>query len=196
MILYLDCPYEENQKELSIQTQSELSSTESEKSTSESTSTAAKITTSSRAETLTFAAQRNYKYHIGNEEEEDDCIIVANPNDVQVLSLYDVVINNRYGNVDYQEEYDEAPAKSSGSNTTLTESTSTSTPSTTSSPGAAGANPIEQLLKVVEFLAFSEEDQDPLTWLDEFDEACIANHITEARRFDILPSHLKGPAYT
>lgn len=50
--------------------------------------------------------------------------------------------------------------------------------------------------KVAEFSMFSRGDQDPLTWLDEFDEAYIANHITKARRFNILHSYLKGPAYT
>ncbi|CAG8796514.1 35709_t:CDS:2, partial [Gigaspora margarita] len=50
--------------------------------------------------------------------------------------------------------------------------------------------------KVVNFLTFSGGDQDPLTWLDEFDEAYVANHISKVRRFDILPSYLKGPAYT
>ncbi|KAF0450133.1 gag-pol fusion protein [Gigaspora margarita] len=49
--------------------------------------------------------------------------------------------------------------------------------------------------KVVNFPTFSGGDQDLLIWLDEFDEACIANHISKARRFDILLSHLKGPAY-
>ncbi|CAG8820074.1 11188_t:CDS:2, partial [Gigaspora margarita] len=54
-------------------------------------------------------------------------------------------------------------------------------------PRAAIVNPIDQLL---------QSNQNLLTWLDEFDEACVANHISEVRRFDILPSHLKGPAYT
>ncbi|CAG8833240.1 42920_t:CDS:2, partial [Gigaspora margarita] len=172
--LYLDCPYKENQKKLSIQTRSEFSSTESEKSTSELTSITSKMTTSSRAETSIFAAQCNVRrlddyddlINLNFEkEEEDNYIIVANPDNEQVLSLHNVVTNNRYENADYQEEYDE----------------STSTLSTTPSPGAAGANPMRQLLKAVEFLIFSGEDQDLLTWLDEFDEACIANHITEAR---------------
>ncbi|CAG8828904.1 18812_t:CDS:1, partial [Gigaspora margarita] len=50
--------------------------------------------------------------------------------------------------------------------------------------------------KVINFPTFSGGDQDPLTWLDEFDEAYVANHISKVRRFDILLSHLKGPAYT
>lgn len=48
-----------------------------------------------------------YEYHISNEEEEDDCIIVVDSDDVQVLPLHDVVTDNRYRNVNYQEEYEE-----------------------------------------------------------------------------------------
>ncbi|KAF0452392.1 hypothetical protein F8M41_001901 [Gigaspora margarita] len=57
--LDLNCPYEENQKKLSIQTRSELSSTESEKLITESIES--KMTTSPRAEMSTSAAQCNVR---------------------------------------------------------------------------------------------------------------------------------------
>ncbi|RIB14350.1 hypothetical protein C2G38_2195419 [Gigaspora rosea] len=48
-----------------------------------------------------------YKIQLNEEEENDDRIVIPDPDNVQVLPLHDVVTDNRYGNVDYQGEYEE-----------------------------------------------------------------------------------------
>src|SRR3954470_23574062 len=50
--------------------------------------------------------------------------------------------------------------------------------------------------KLVDIPTFKGGEQDPLIWLNEFDEGCNANRISEQRRFEILPSYLKGIAHT
>ncbi|KAF0537687.1 gag-pol fusion protein [Gigaspora margarita] len=168
--------------------------------------------------------------------EDNDHMVIINPDDAPILPLHDVVTDNRYGNVDYQNEYEESPPSQRRPLTPVRipppSRRTVPIPRRSQLPpnppmqqfrpqpppahGAIAANPMDQLIqsmnnlilamkdnasqpreaKVVKFPIFSSGDQDPLTWLDEFDEACVTNHITEVRRFDILPSHLKGPAYT
>ena len=50
--------------------------------------------------------------------------------------------------------------------------------------------------RLVELPIFKGGEQDPLTWLNDFYDACTANNITEERMLTILPAYLKGTAYT
>ena len=43
---------------------------------------------------------------------------------------------------------------------------------------------------------FHTESQDPITWLVDFQDACVANHINEEHQLEILPAYLKEVAYT
>ena len=43
---------------------------------------------------------------------------------------------------------------------------------------------------------FRAGSQDPMTWLVDFQDACIANHINGERRLEIIPTYLKGTTYT
>ena len=45
-------------------------------------------------------------------------------------------------------------------------------------------------------LHISAGDQDLITWLDAFKQACVANNIAEDRRLAIAASYLKGTALT
>ncbi|KAF0462180.1 gag-pol fusion protein [Gigaspora margarita] len=46
-----------------------------------------------------------YEIQLNKEEENDDHIVIADPNDVLVLPLHDVVTDNQYGNINYQNKY-------------------------------------------------------------------------------------------
>ncbi|KAF0510826.1 hypothetical protein F8M41_018408 [Gigaspora margarita] len=48
-----------------------------------------------------------YEIRLDEGEEDDDRIVIMDPDDAPILPLHDVVTNNRYGNVDYQNEYEE-----------------------------------------------------------------------------------------
>lgn len=50
--------------------------------------------------------------------------------------------------------------------------------------------------KLVDLPTFRGGEQDPLTWLDEFNNACTANHISATRKLEIIPSYLKGIAHS
>ena len=50
--------------------------------------------------------------------------------------------------------------------------------------------------RLVDFPTFSGGDQDPITWLDGFKQACIANNVEEDRMLAIAASYLKGTALT
>jgi hypothetical protein len=50
--------------------------------------------------------------------------------------------------------------------------------------------------KLVSFPEFRGGEQDPLQWLEDFENACAANRITERRMFEIVPLYLKGMATT
>jgi len=49
--------------------------------------------------------------------------------------------------------------------------------------------------QLVQLPIFKGGEQDPLQWIQEFDAACLANHITEERRIEIVPAYLKGLAH-
>jgi hypothetical protein len=50
--------------------------------------------------------------------------------------------------------------------------------------------------KLVDIPTFRAGAQDPMTWLVDFQDACVANHVNEERRLEILPAYLKGIAHT
>jgi hypothetical protein len=39
-------------------------------------------------------------------------------------------------------------------------------------------------------------NQDPIAWLEEFMRACNENGIQDARKLEVVPTYLKGPAST
>jgi len=55
---------------------------------------------------------------------------------------------------------------------------------------------LKRELRLVDFPTFSAGDQDPITWLDTFKQACVANNVAEDRRLAIAASYLKGTALT
>ena len=57
-------------------------------------------------------------------------------------------------------------------------------------------NPPLRTTYTVEIPTFSGGNQDPIGWLEDFQRACNANGITDARKLQIAPAHLKGPAST
>ncbi|CAG8536577.1 12926_t:CDS:2 [Dentiscutata heterogama] len=120
-------------------------------------------------------------------------IIVHDPKDfVSLLPLYNVVVDNLYESNDYHEEYEDCYLRQRVERTYAYEFPARSTTSTQphQAPGAVAANPIDQLLqsmnnlilamgnttnqlweaKVIKFPIFNGGDQDPLVWLNEFDE--------------------------
>ena len=56
-------------------------------------------------------------------------------------------------------------------------------------------NPLQELL-VAELPYFYGGNQDPISWLEEFTNGCNANGITNARKIEVVPAYLKGPAAT
>ena len=50
--------------------------------------------------------------------------------------------------------------------------------------------------KLVSISNFSEGNQDPISWLEEFTRACDANGTSDNRKLLVVPAYLKGPAST
>ena len=50
--------------------------------------------------------------------------------------------------------------------------------------------------RIADLPSFYGGNQDPVTWLEEFTRACNANGIGNARKFEVVPAYLKGPAST
>ena len=50
--------------------------------------------------------------------------------------------------------------------------------------------------KLVDIPTFRAGSQDPMTWLVDFQDACIANHINEECQLEILSAYLKEVAHT
>ena len=50
--------------------------------------------------------------------------------------------------------------------------------------------------KLVDLPEFKGGEQDPLIWLEEFEDACVANRINDDRKINIVPAYLKGIAYS
>lgn len=58
----------------------------------------------------------------------------------------------------------------------------------------AVANPLRRELRVAELSYFYGGSQDPVSWLEEFSKSCNANGIADARKIEVVPAYLKGPA--
>ena len=50
--------------------------------------------------------------------------------------------------------------------------------------------------RLVDFPTFSAGDQDPIDWLETFEQACKANNVRDERMIPIAASYLKGTALT
>src|ERR1044072_7103947 len=55
-------------------------------------------------------------------------------------------------------------------------------------------NPPRRELRVAELPYFYGGSQDPISWLEEFTKSCNANGINDARKIEVVPAYLKGPA--
>ncbi|KAF0372162.1 hypothetical protein F8M41_013137 [Gigaspora margarita] len=103
-----------------------------------------------------------YKIQLNKKKENDDCIVVPDSDDVQVLLLHDMLAPGAaaINSIDQLLQ--------SMNNLIL----------------AIGNNTLYQFQesKVVKFSIFSGSDQDLLTWLDEFDKAYVANYVSKVRR--------------
>ena len=55
-------------------------------------------------------------------------------------------------------------------------------------------NPPRRELRVAELPYFYGGSQDPISWLEEFTKSCNANGINNARKIEVVPAYLKGPA--
>lgn len=60
---------------------------------------------------------------------------------------------------------------------------------------ALGAVPAGEQ-KIVSVPVFKGGDQDPVSWLEDFTRACNANGIQDARKLQVVPAYLRGPAST
>lgn len=59
---------------------------------------------------------------------------------------------------------------------------------------AAINNPPRREMRVAELPYFYGGSQDPVSWLEEFTQSCNANGIANARKIEVVPAYLKGPA--
>lgn len=50
--------------------------------------------------------------------------------------------------------------------------------------------------RIADIPSFHGGNQDPVAWLEEFTRACDANGMTNARKLQVVPAYLKGPAST
>jgi len=57
-------------------------------------------------------------------------------------------------------------------------------------------NPPRREGRIAELPYFYGGDQDPVAWLEEFTRSCNANGIQNARKLEVVPAYLKGPAST
>ena len=68
---------------------------------------------------------------------------------------------------------------------------------TTTTMGTGTAAPTSpRETKLVDLPTFKGGEQDPLIWLEEFEDACVANRINDDRKINIVPAYLKGIAYS
>src|SRR3954468_16820436 len=49
---------------------------------------------------------------------------------------------------------------------------------------------------VVKIDPFYGDEQDPISWIEEFEKAAVANNYSDARKLDIIQAYLKGTAAT
>ena len=61
---------------------------------------------------------------------------------------------------------------------------------------STGNSTVRKEFRLVDFSEFKGGNQDPIEWLESFDQACKANSIATERRMDIVASYLKGTALT
>ena len=57
-------------------------------------------------------------------------------------------------------------------------------------------NPPRREGRIADLPSFSGGNQDPVAWLREFEQACDANGIDDARKIQVVPAYLKGAAST
>ena len=81
---------------------------------------------------------------------------------------------------------------------TLTQNLQAINQTTAANTGRTGNNPITipRETKLVDLPEFKGGEQDPLIWLEEFDDACKANRINNERKIEIIPAYLKGIAHS
>jgi Retrotransposon gag protein/Zinc knuckle len=71
------------------------------------------------------------------------------------------------------------------------------TTTTTTPTGTGTAPPVTpRETKMVDLPIFNGGEQDPLIWLEEFEDACLANRISNERKIDVVPAYLKGIAHS
>ena len=60
------------------------------------------------------------------------------------------------------------------------------------------AAPIQQPCEfsVVKIDPYYGDEQDPISWIEDFEKAATANNYTDARKLQIVAAHLKGTAAT
>src|SRR3954462_11940050 len=58
---------------------------------------------------------------------------------------------------------------------------------------APAAHP-QQESSVVKIDPYYGDEQDPISWIEDFEKAAIANNYTNARKLQIVAAHLKGTA--
>ena len=51
-------------------------------------------------------------------------------------------------------------------------------------------------IRLVNFPEFKGGNQDPIEWLEAFEQVCKANRVSDNHILDILPNYLKGTALT
>jgi hypothetical protein len=65
----------------------------------------------------------------------------------------------------------------------------------TANTNAVGGQPRREG-RIADIPSFFGGNQDPVAWLEEFTRACNANGMTDARKLQVVPAYLKGPAST
>ena len=62
----------------------------------------------------------------------------------------------------------------------------------------ASAAPVQQPCEssVVKIDPYYGIEQDPISWIEDFEKAATANNYTDARKLQIVAAHLKGTAAT
>jgi len=81
---------------------------------------------------------------------------------------------------------------------TLTQNLQAINRTTAANTGSTGNNliTIPRETKLVDLPEFKGGEQDPLIWLEEFEDACKANCINDNRKVEIIPAYLKGIAHS
>jgi hypothetical protein len=67
----------------------------------------------------------------------------------------------------------------------------TITPTSTTGTGTGAPTPPRET-KLVDLPTFKGGEQDPLIWLEEFEDICVANRISDEQKIEIVLAYLKG----